>query len=229
MKAIIVDDEPKAIQLLEGYLQHFPEIELSATFRNGLKALSYLNNETVDLVFLDVNMPHISGLALARILEQDIRIIFTTAYAEHALESYELEAVDYLLKPITLERFAKAIRKVLKSAPSGSVDNGPEAQQRIFVKSGSRVYQLDPAQIYYLQKDHNYMLYHLETEKIMARQSVAEALESLPGQFIQIHKSYIVNRDRIDYFDKQEVAVKDQRLTIGASFREAFLEKMRTD
>lgn len=227
MKAIIVDDEPKAITLLEGYLQHFPEIEVVGRFRNGMKAISFLHTQPVDLIFLDINMPHISGLSVARIVERHVQVIFTTAYAEHALESYELDAVDYLLKPITLERFTRAIRKVLKPKPIVNTEQKIAVPRRILIKSGSRTYQLEPSQIYFLEKDHNYMLYHLAEEKIMARQSAAEALQILPGQFLQIHKSYIVNRDRIEFFDKNQVSVKGQLLGVGGSFRDAFLEKMR--
>lgn len=227
MKTIIVDDEPKAITLLESYLQYFPEIELVGSFRNGMKAISFLNTHTVDLIFLDINMPHISGLSVARIVEPNAKVIFTTAYAEHALESYDLDAVDYLLKPITLERFTRAIRKVLKPEPGVIVMQKNKEPQRILVKSGSRTYQLEPSQIYYLEKDHNYMWYHLAEEKIMARQSTAEALDRLPAQFLQIHKSYIVNRDHIEYFDKQQVSVNGQALGIGGSFREGFLTEMQ--
>ncbi|PHN08192.1 LytR/AlgR family response regulator transcription factor [Flavilitoribacter nigricans] len=227
MKTIIVDDEPKAIALLESYLRHFPELELVGSFRNGLKALSFLNTRPVDLIFLDINMPHISGMALARILDERTRVIFTTAYSEYAVESYELTAVDYLLKPITLERFAKAIRKVIQPAPAAAERHSLAKPQTIMVKSGSKTYQLDPARIYYLEKDHNYMLYHLEEEKILARQSAAEALETLPENFLQIHKSYIVNRDHIQYFDRHEISVKGRTLSLGLSFRERFLATMQ--
>lgn len=226
MKAIIVDDEPKAISLLQQYLEHFPDIQVAGSFRNGLKALSFLNSERVDIIFLDVNMPHISGMSIAKLIDQQIRIVFTTAYAEYAVESYELAAVDYLLKPITLERFTQAVQKILKEPGAGLKDPPEKTVERILVKSGSRLYQLEPNQIYYLEKDHNYLLYHLKAEKIMARQSTAEALAVLPDHFMQIHKSFIVNLDRVEFFDRHEVSVNARMISLGASFRAAFLERM---
>ena len=227
MQAIIIDDEPKAISLLETYLQHFPEIELSGSFRNGIKAISFFNEHPVELVFLDINMPHISGMSIAKLLNRKPQIIFTTAYAEYAVESYELDAVDYLLKPITLERFTRAIQKILREKQGLTLDAEPPLKQRILVKSGAKTYQLEPSQIYYLEKDHNYLFYHLAEGKIMARQSTAEALVVLPAQFVQIHKSFIVNRDHIQFFDRHEISVKGRILSLGASFRKSFLEKMQ--
>jgi two-component system, LytTR family, response regulator len=128
MKAIIVDDEPKAIELLQGYLLHFPQVELMSTFRNGLKALAYMQENPVDLVFLDINMPHLSGISLSKMLEKSIKVIFITAHAEYAPESYDVEAVDYLMKPVSFERFTKAIQKVLRSKPvvqDNSTANAP--------------------------------------------------------------------------------------------------------
>lgn len=103
MKAIIVDDEPRAIDLLKSYLEHFSSIELVATFRNGLKAYEYISKERVDLVFLDINMPHVSGISLSKMLPENLQVVFTTAYSEFAVESYEIQAIDYLVKPISLE------------------------------------------------------------------------------------------------------------------------------
>ncbi|MCB0628354.1 MAG: LytTR family DNA-binding domain-containing protein [Saprospiraceae bacterium] len=225
MKAIIIDDEPKAISLLEKYLAHFPEIELAATFRNGLKALPFLQAEPVDLIFMDINMPHITGVSLARLLEGKAQVIFTTAYAEYAVESYELSAADYLLKPITFERFTKAILKVLpKETAVASVS---ATDHSILIKSGSKTYKVKADEIAYLEKDHNYMVYHLADKRIMARESTTEALEKLPDQFVQIHKSYIINLDKMAFFDKQEVSVMGRLLSLGGSYRDAFLARIK--
>lgn len=226
MQAIIVDDEPKAIALLQKYLTHFPEIEMSGSFRNGLKALLYLNTHKVDIVFLDINMPHTSGLAIAKMIDQGTNIIFTTAHAEYAVESYEIAAVDYLLKPITLERFTRAIQKVLKQELKTLMKDHPTPTYHILVKSGSKIHKVLLADLYYLEKDHNYITYYLNDSKILARQSIAQALASLPPHFLQIHKSFIVNLEKIDFFDKHEVSVNGQLLSLGASFREAFFRKV---
>lgn len=226
MKTIIVEDEPKAIELLKSYIQHFAELELVATFRNGLKALTYLNTEPVDLVFLDINIPHISGLSLSKMIHPDTRVIFTTAYSEYAVESYEVNAVDYLLKPITFERFAKAVSKVISqpATPPPAPEN--PSTDTLNVKSGSRIYQVKVEELDYLEKDGNYMIYHYDGQRIYARQSAPEALESLPPHFMQIHKSFIVNTRRLDFYDKNVVSVVAREIPLGPKYREAFLGKM---
>ncbi|MDX2245950.1 MAG: LytTR family DNA-binding domain-containing protein [Bacteroidia bacterium] len=221
MKAIIVDDEPRAIELIRSYLIHFPQVELAATFRNGLKAAEFCTQENVDLVFLDINMPYLSGMALSRILGKDIRVVFTTAYSEYAVESYEVEARDYLLKPISLERFTQTMLKIL--APRNETLL-PE-KKPLFIKSGTRVYRVKTDDILYLEKDGNYMTYYLENQKILARESISEALQALPEAFFQIHKSYIINRDKIVFVDKDTVCVAGITLPVGNTYRE-FVKKI---
>lgn len=222
MKTIIVDDEPKAIELLKSYLSHFNQFELVSVFRNGLKAIEYLSHQQVDLVFLDINMPHISGLSVARMIPNKTKIIFTTAYSEFAVESYDVEAIDYLLKPITLERFTKAVTKLLVS--NGSTDS--TVPQAISIKSGNRIHRIKPEDIRFLQKDGNYMTYHLADRKILARQTVGEALDVLPTQFVQAHKSYIVNLDQITSFNHESIYISDSIIPVGASYRNAISGKL---
>ncbi len=226
MKTIIVEDEPKAIELLKSYVQHFAELELVATFRNGLKALTYLNTEPVDLVFLDINIPHITGLSLSKMIHPDTKVIFTTAYSEYAVESYEVNAVDYLLKPITFERFARAVSKVINQSVDPSPIPENPSTNILKVKSGSRIYQVKVSEIDYLEKDGNYMIYHCNGQRIYARQSTPEALEVLPAHFMQIHKSFIVNTKRLDFYDKNVVSVVAREIPLGPKYREAFLVKM---
>ena len=225
MKAIIVDDEPKAIELLKNYLAHFNAIQVIGAFRNGLKAFEFLNTQKVDLIFLDINMPHLSGMSLSRMIEPGTRIVFTTAYSEFAVESYEVKAFDYLLKPISLERFTKTISKLL------SPDSPMEAQESLakvlMIKSGNKVYRVLSTEIFYLEKNGNYMIYHLEEQKIMARESIAQALAVLPPSFLQIQKSYIINTDNVDYFNKEEVSMLSRLLPIGNAFKESLLNKMK--
>ena len=138
MKVIIVDDEPKAIVLIASYLKHFSNFELLGTFRNGLKALKFLNTNSVDVVFLDINMPHLSGLSLSKMIASKTSIVFTTAYSEHALESYDVNTTDYLLKPISLERFSKTITKLIdkQEQKSNASNTLSEESLALFVKSG---------------------------------------------------------------------------------------------
>lgn len=217
MKAIIVDDEPKAIDLLSGYIDHFKSIELVATFRNGLKAYEYIVNQKVDIVFLDINMPHISGIALSKILPENIKVVFTTAYSEFAVESYEIQAIDYLVKPITLERFTKSISRIITLNEISS-DSIPE-KKLILVKSGFETYRIDADQILYLEKDGNYMTYYCDNQKIVARETIQESLQKLPCSFLQTHKSYIVNIEKVVSFDKITLNIGAEKIPVSDSFR----------
>ncbi|MBK8556761.1 MAG: response regulator transcription factor [Lewinellaceae bacterium] len=165
-------------------------------------------------------MPHLSGLSLTKMIPRNIKVVFTTAYSEYAVESYELEAVDYLLKPISLERFSKTVSKLLQSGPTSAPDHAV-----LFIKSGSRLYQLALEELLYLEKDGNYMTYHLADRKIVARESVAEALAELPDYFVQVHKSFLVSMRRINFVDLDEIGLGTVRIPLGKAFRDVFLEK----
>jgi DNA-binding LytR/AlgR family response regulator len=226
MKAIIVDDEPKAIQLITSYLEHFNIIELAATFRNGLKAFEYLSKEPIDLIFLDINMPHISGISLSKMLPENIKVIFTTAYSDYAVESYEIQEVDYLVKPISLERFIKSISRILTHNDSSNVDN----KNIILVKSGSETFRIDSSLILFLEKDGNYMNYNFVSQKIMARETVQESLDKLPNNFIQTHKSYIVNTDKIVSFGKNNVNMMGkENIPISETFRSEVVKRLENN
>ncbi|MGK0413438.1 MAG: two-component system LytT family response regulator [Polaribacter sp.] len=229
MKVIIVDDEPKAIELIASYLKHFARFELVATFRNGLKALEFLNTNTVDVVFLDINMPHLSGLSLSKMIAPKTSIVFTTAYSEHALESYDVNTADYLLKPISLERFSKTITKLIDSQEQqDKTSNSPtENSLTLFVKSGLETHQLQIADINYLQKDGNYMYYFVGDKKIIARQSIGEALETLPNNFIQIQKSYVVNFVKIDSVSTTHVSIGESQIPMGSQYKSMVLNQFK--
>ena len=229
MKVILVDDEPKAIELIASYLKHFASFELVATFRNGLKALEFLNSHTVDVVFLDINMPHLSGLSLSKMIDPKTSIVFTTAYSEHALESYDVNTTDYLLKPISLERFSKTITKLIDSQEQqdNSTNKPSDSSHTLFVKSGLETHQLQIAEINYLQKDGNYMYYFVGDKKIMARQSIGEALETLPENFIQIQKSYIVNFAKIDSVSASHVIIGETQIPMGSQYKSIVQNKFK--
>jgi two-component system, LytTR family, response regulator len=222
MKAIIVDDEPKAIELLKGYLQHFATIELVATFRNGLKAFEYLSEEAVDIVFLDINMPHISGISLSKMIRKNVQIIFTTAYSEYAVESYEVDAIDYLLKPISLDRFTQAISKILKK----KVTSNSLSTTWVLVKSGFETFRIVIDKVLYLEKDGNYITYYCENEKILGRETIQQAIEKLPETFVQTHKSYIVNTDKIKRYDRNIIYIGEHEIPISDSFASSVFSQL---
>lgn len=223
LKAIIVDDEPGAIRLLASYLRHYSTIELIGTFRNGLKAFAFLQEHPADIVFLDINMPLLTGISLSRMLQADTQVIFTTAYSEYAVESYEVSATDYLLKPISMERFASAMAKVLQKN-----DFSGDTEQVITVKSGAKTHRVALSEILYLEKDGNYLTYYLKNSRIVARETIDEALSRLPGNFIQTHKSYIVNTHCISSFTKTQLSIQKVEIPVGKSFKEAVFHVLKT-
>jgi DNA-binding LytR/AlgR family response regulator len=226
MKVILVDDEPKAITLLTSYLSHFSNFKLVGTFRNGLKALDFLNSNTVDVVFLDINMPHLSGLSLSKMLPKETAIVFTTAYSEHAVESYNVQTVDYLLKPISLERFTTSINKLMtlnQSVHSSELNSN----NMLLIKSGTQTHQVLIADILYLQKDGNYMNYQFERSKIMARESISDALAVLPNTFIQVQKSYIVNTKAINSFTNDTITIGSNQIPIGNQYKDQLLAYLK--
>ena len=226
MKAIIVDDEPKAIDLLKSYLEHFSSIELVASFRNGLKAYEYISKEPVDLIFLDINMPHVSGISLSKMLPGHVKVIFTTAYSDYAVESYEIQAIDYLVKPISLERFTKSISRVFSHAEHAS--EAALEKKIVHVKSGFETFRLDTAQILFLEKDGNYMTYHCVDRNIMARETIRESLDKLPENFIQTHKSYIVNMDKVVSYDKNLLNMGTDKVPVSDSYREKVFKALES-
>ncbi|WP_394750505.1 LytR/AlgR family response regulator transcription factor [Spongiimicrobium salis] len=226
MKVIVVDDEPKAIELISSYLSLFSNFELVKTFRNGLKALEFLNVNPVDVVFLDINMPHLSGLSLSKMISPKTAIVFTTAYSEHAVESYNINALDYLLKPISLERFSKTITKLNTKFLTPNTSDTVTAAETIFIKSGLETHQIAKNSITYLKKDGNYMHYITLNQKIMARQSIAEALALLDRNFIQVQKSYIVNFKKINSITSDYILIGNKQIPIGLQFKNELLKKV---
>lgn len=227
MNVIIVDDEPKAIALLTSYLSHFNKFEVVATFRNGLKALKFLNENTVDVAFLDINMPHLNGLSLSRMISSNTSIVFTTAYSEHALESYDVNAMDYLLKPISLERFSKTMNKLINQFEHLNKKASEETNaKKVFIKSGLEAHQIEVTDINYLRKDGNYMYYFIGNKKIMARESISESLEVLNENFIQIQKSFIINIQKIESISKNHVIIKGIEIPIGLQYKKQLLDKI---
>jgi len=227
VKVLIVDDEPKAIELISSYLSHFSDFKLIKSFRNGLKALEFINTNPVNVIFLDINMPHLSGLSLSKMIPMETAIVFTTAYSEHAVESYEVNSVDYLLKPISLERFSKTATKLIDQFKHKNTLDTTEQSTTIFVKSGLESHQITVEDILYLEKDGNYIYYITQGKKIMARATIAEAMKQLTNDFLQIQKSYIVNFKKIDTIGTDYVIVNNKQIPIGTQFKSELTKKIK--
>ena len=229
MKCIVVDDEPFALDLIKSYVERTPFLSLEGTFTNPFKALEHLRNHKTDLVFLDINMPELSGIQLLQSLPVAPKVIFTTAYAEFGAESYEYSAVDYLLKPVKYERFLRAVNKAFEL----SIDNTPSSESRsveedkkqdlIYLKSGTQTHKIELNSILYIEGAGNYMTFYTTQKKLMVLINMSQVLELLPSDlFVRIHKSFIVAIKQIDIIEKHRVIIKGQPVPIGVSYREKF-------
>lgn len=229
-KCIIVDDEPPATRILENYIEKVSFLEKVGVFNDSLKALEFLNTQTVDVIFLDIQMPQLTGLQISRIISKDIKVIFTTAYPDFALEGFELNAIDYLLKPIAFERFYQAASK-LNAEPKAenTITNTNTSSDFIFIKTdGKNKFQkLFLEEILYVESLQNYVCIHTVKQQIITHSSLKNVIESLPEKdFVQIHKSFIVALKQIESTDSFSVFINTKELPIGATFKDAFFERI---
>lgn len=235
MKCVVIDDEPFALDLIKDYIVRTPFLELTAEFNNPFKALDFINHEEVDLLFLDINMPELSGIQLIKTLHNPPLVIFTTAYSEFAVESYNYNAVDYLLKPIPYERFLKAVNKAsalkpnlsAKDAVAGIPEKDEKKENSFFIKSGHQQVKIFVDDILYIEAAGNYMSVVTAGKKIMSLLSMKEAMDLLPeGRFVRIHKSFVVAIDKIEAIDRHEVTLGGKKIPIGVTYREHFARIM---
>ena len=224
LKCIIVDDEPIAREGMENLISKTSGLKLDGMFESAEAASSYLKDNSVDLIFLDIEMPEINGIEFARTIPDKTLVIFTTAYSEYAMDSYEVDAVDYLVKPIEPERFRKAVNKAIQyhglweNAESEGIDTEDDF---IFVKSDRRYFKVYYSDILYIEGLKNYVVIHTEKKKIMTKIYLSTINELLPLKiFLRINKSYIVNLSRIDSFDNNDVFIDDHEIAIGAAYRD---------
>jgi two-component system, LytTR family, response regulator len=229
LNCVIVEDEPLARNLITDYVNKVPGLNLVEACANPLAAIEVLRNNKVDLLFLDVQMPEITGITLLKSLHNKPMVILTTAYSEYALEGYELDVVDYLLKPITFERFLKAVDKAAQRADNSkpipvSIEREP-AQPFVFVKDGTKLVKVRFDEILYVEGLKDYVTIHTRQQKIVSLQRL-KALETQlpPDRFIRIHNSFIVALTAIDVVHKGEVQIGDKFIPIGDTYRKSFKE-----
>lgn len=222
---IAVDDEPKALEVLSIHAAKAPEVYLVKTFTNPSEALVWLKDNFVDVVFLDINMPGISGLQFIEKLQTRPYIIFTTAYSEYAIDSYDFEAVDYLLKPIEFDRFYKAINKVKRQIQLNSIQQDSLLSKFIFVKDGYKQIKICIEDIQFIQSEGNYLNIITAKEKVLARMTFQYLLEKLPRNlFFRIHNSYVINVSHIQKIEDNQVFIHDVKIPIGIKYKERFLD-----
>jgi len=226
MTCIAIDDEPKALEVIERYCQKIGSVSLKATFREPLKAIEFLNREKIDLIFLDINMPDINGMQLLQTLSPRPLIIFTTAYSQYAVESYELNAVDYLLKPATFERFLMAINKAVAALASKNT-TGMNEDIAVLIKSGPQTYRVKVSEILYLEKNGNYITVHLKDGNVLIRENMADIFDLLPAaDFIRVHKSYVVGIRHISMIEVHQLIVNGEKIPIGSTYRDPLRDRL---
>ena len=233
MKCIIVDDEPIARKGIRSLVARIPELELMEMFNNASSAAIYLTSHPVDLVFLDVQMPCITGIEFARNIPKNTLIIFTTAYTEYALDSYEVDAVDYLVKPIEFERFQKAVNKAINYHAllvTGEKENIEEVENDyLFVKSERRYFKVNFEDILFIEGLKDYVILQLKDQRIITKMTLKAMQEQLPASlFFRINKSYIINTRHITSFDNNDVTIRSHEIAIGNSYPDDFFEKFVT-
>jgi two-component system, LytTR family, response regulator len=230
LNCLIVDDEPLARNLLTEYVKKISYLTLVKACSGALEAMEVLRSQPVDLMFLDIQMPEVTGINFLKTLQKKPMVVLTTAYSEYALESYELDVVDYLLKPITLERFLRAVEKAserLSEAPAPVLSvPKPEANQPfVFVKDGTKLIKIRWDDILYVEGLKDYVTIHTRQQKVISLQRLKTMEESLPAdKFIRIHNSYIIALQAIDTIHKDKVQVGSTFLPVSDSYRKSFKE-----
>jgi DNA-binding LytR/AlgR family response regulator len=219
--SIAVDDEPRALEVISIHASKVPDLALIQTFTHPENALAFLKDEFVDLIFLDINMPGISGLQFLQRLQTKPYIVFTTAYSAYAIDSYDFEAVDYLLKPIEFDRFYKSVNKVKKLMQLNSLQQDNLLSKYFFVKDGYKQMKVCTDEILYIQSEGNYLNIVTKNEKVVARMTFQQLLEKLPPhQFYRVHNSYVINFNHIRKIEDNQIFILDEKIPIGIRYKE---------
>ncbi|HEX8314207.1 MAG TPA: LytTR family DNA-binding domain-containing protein [Flavisolibacter sp.] len=225
MKAIAIDDEPIALEIIKNHAAKVPFLELKAVFTDAFRALEYLQKETVDLIFLDIKMPDISGIEFFNSLTKKPLLIFTTAYSEHAVTSFEMDAVDYLLKPFSLSRFIKGCNKAFELY---NFRNAAEVTDHLFIKTGYEQQKVFYDDILYAEATGNYVSFVLKDKTILSRSTFVEVTSLLPaGKFVRVHRSYIVAIDKINKVEKQQVTIGKTAIPVSEAYTQELASALK--
>ena len=216
MKAIAIDDEPIALEIVKSHAAKVPFLDLRAVFTDAFKALDYLQKESVDLIFLDIKMPDISGIDFFNSLRKKPLVIFTTAYSEHAVTSFELDAVDYLLKPFSLARFIKGCNKAFELY---NFRNSADVTDHLYVKTGYEQVKVFYEDILYLEAAGNYVTFVLKDKNVLSRSTFIEAINLLPSnKFVRVHRSFLVAVNKIDKVERHQVTVNKTAIPVSEAY-----------
>lgn len=230
IRCLIVDDEPLAVKLLKDYVSKVPDLELVMAGSDVFAALQLAQQGGVDLIFLDIQMPELTGIQFMKILNGRTKVVLTTAYEEYALQAFDHDVVDYLLKPFSPERFLAAVNKAkerLQATAPATVPSVVAPADHIFVKSEYRIIRIDLRDIYYLESLRDYVAIHHSGGKTLTLQSLRSFEEQLDSQaFLRIHKSYIIAISKIDAIERKRVIIQEKYLPVGETYLEAFWKRL---
>lgn len=234
-KCLVIDDEPLARDLMRSHIEKLENFEICAECGDAMKALQELHNHKIDLMFMDIQMPQITGIEFLKTLKNPPKVILTTAYREYALDGFELDVVDYLLKPITFERFLKSINKYyqatqeeINNSKPVTLNNNHTEEAFIYVKENKKVVKLHLSEILYVEGLSEYVQIYTNDKKIITKTSMTNMSDKLPeDNFIRIHKSYIVSLSKIEAFTSSSIEVPGKELPIGRSYKNSVLEVLR--
>jgi DNA-binding LytR/AlgR family response regulator len=228
MNCLIVDDEPIAQNILKDFISKVDHLNLLGCASNANEAFNIVQKEQVDLIFLDINMPGIDGMAFAKIIPKEIHVIFTTAYREYAIEGFDLEATDYLLKPIPFDRFLKSVAKVKESLGKNSSASISEKPEFLFVRQDRKMEKVDFSDILYVESYADYIKIHLKGRVLVVRESISNFEKKLPeNQFIRFHRSFIGNIAAITSYTHEFLEIDGKALTISRSYKEEVLKRLQ--
>ncbi len=229
ISCIIVDDEPTAREVITSHLSKIDRIQIIRSCNNALEAFNCINNEKVDLIFLDINMPEISGISFAKSINSDSKIIFTTAYREYAIDGFDLHAVDYLLKPIRFERLLNAVNNYFKVYHDSKIQKteAPQLNDFIFVRSDRRMKKVNFIDIFYIESYGDYVKIHCQSNAIITRETISNIEAKLPQhQFIRIHRSFIISIPKIDSFSNEEIILNNKSIPISRNYKPEVLGRL---
>ena len=223
IKAIAIDDESFALEVIKSHASKVPFLELQAVFTDAILGLEYLKNQPIDLLFLDINMPDISGIDLAVLVPKETLVVFTTAYSDYAVKGFELNALDYLLKPFNLSRFLKSCQKAQEW-----IDLRPKNEPAfLFVKTSDGQIRVDFSDLLYCESQGNYVTFQLPSQKIQSRMTLSEIEKSLPSYFLRTHRSFLVNQNQIAKIERHQVWVRSFPVPVSSSFLDLVKEKIK--
>ncbi|WP_299119141.1 LytTR family DNA-binding domain-containing protein [uncultured Tenacibaculum sp.] len=220
IRCLIIDDEPSSQNVLKLFINKIEYLELIHICNDALEALDFLKSNDIDLLFLDINMPQLSGISFYKSLKNPPKVIFTTAYSEYALDGFEVDAIDYLLKPFSFDRFLKAVSKI-KNLKDNSIDY-------IIIKSEKKLHQIKVNDIYYIEGLGDYIKVHLKDTFLITYKTLKKITDLLPkSYFVQVHKSYIINKNRLDYIEGNLAVINSKNIPLGQKYKSTFLNKLK--